>query len=171
MARKAQVEDPEMLALLEAGTRDVDWVVQEFSRIDLSDKRLNRRLVKTAQKLAKAPLSPINAACGDWAATQAAYRLFDNERMTPEAILAPHTEETVKRMVADGGPVLVLQDTVFFSYAKHPKTEGLGPIGSSNEDRDRGLVMHNALALTSTGVPLGILSQHTWARKEVAEEG
>lgn len=160
-----------MLALLEAGTREVDWVEQEFSSIDLSDTRLNRRLVKTAQKLAKAPLSPINAACGDWAATQAAYRLFDNARVTPEAILAPHTEETVKRMLADGGPVLVLQDTVFFSYAKHPKTEGLGPIGSSNEDHDRGLVMHNALALTTAGVPLGILSQHTWARKEVPEEG
>jgi hypothetical protein len=159
-----------MLALVEAGSREVEWVAQEFSSIDLSDKRLNRRLVKTAEKLAKAPLSPINAACGDWAATQAAYRLFNNENATPEAILAPHTGETVKRMVADGGPVLVLQDTVFFSFAKHPKTEGLGPIGSSNEDHDRGLVMHNALAFTTTGVPLGILSQHTWARKEVPEE-
>jgi hypothetical protein len=171
VAKRAQVEDPEMLALLEAGTSEVDWVAQEFSSIDLSDKRLNRRLVKTAQKLAKAPLSPINAACGDWAATQAAYRLFDNEKAAPEAILAAHTKETVKRMVADGGPVLVLQDTVFFSFAKHPKTEGLGPIGASNEDHDRGLVMHNALAFTTAGVPLGILSQHTWARKEVPEEG
>lgn len=171
MAKRGQVEDAEMLALIEAGTREVDWVAQEFSGVDLSDRRLNRRLVSTAQKLAKAPLSPINAACGDWAATQAAYRLFDNEKATPEAILAPHTEETVKRMVAEGGTVLVLQDTVFFSYAKHPKTQGLGPIGSSNEDHDRGLVMHNALALTTTGVPLGILSQRTWARKEVPEEG
>jgi hypothetical protein len=170
VAKKAQVEDAEMLALVEAGTREVEWVAQEFSSIDLSDKRLNRRLLKTAQKLAKAPLSPINAACGDWAATQAAYRLFNNKMVTPEAILAPHTEETVKRMVADGGPVLVLQDTVFFSYAKHPKTAGLGPIGTSNEDHDRGLVMHNALALTTTGVPLGILSQRIWARKDVPEE-
>ncbi len=160
-----------MLALIEAGTQEVDWVAQEFSGIDLSDRRLNRRLVKTAQKLAKAPLSPINAACGDWAATQAAHRLFGNEKATPEAILAPYTEETVKRMVADGGPVLVLQDTVFFSYAKHPKTQGLGPMGSSNEHHDRALVIHNALASATTGVPLGILSQHTWARKEVPEQG
>jgi hypothetical protein len=31
--------------------------------------------------------------------------------------------------------------------------------------------MHNALAFTATGVPLGILSQCIWARQEVPEEG
>ena len=170
VAKRAQVEDSEMRAIIEAGTREVDWVSEEFSSIDLSDKRLNRRLIKTAQKLAKAPLSPINAACGDWAGTQAAYRLFDNDKASPQAILAAHTDETVKRMAAYGGPVLVLQDTVFFSYGRHPNTQGLGPIGKSNHAHDRGLIMHNALAFTTTGVPLGILSQHTWARKEVPEE-
>ncbi|MGH7593989.1 MAG: IS4 family transposase [Gemmatimonadales bacterium] len=73
-------------------------------------------------------------------------------------------------MVTCGGPVLVAQDTVFFSYGEHPKTRGLGPIGKSNEAHDRGLIMHNALAFTTSGVPLGLLSQRIWAREEVPEE-
>jgi hypothetical protein len=163
--------DPEVRAIIEAGTESAQWVSQEFAGVDLRDKRLDRRLRKAATQLAKSPGSPINEACGDWASTQAAYRLFDNPKASPEAILAPHTEETAKRMTACGGPLLVMQDTVFFSYGQHPKTRGLGPIGHSNEAHERGLIMHNALAFTTSGVPLGLLSQRIWARQEVPEEG
>ena len=54
-------------------------------------------------------------------------------------------------------------------YGKHPNTRGLGPIGKSNKVHDQGLIMHNALAFTTTGVPLGILSQTVWARRAVPE--
>jgi hypothetical protein len=146
-------------------------VRQEFARADLCDKRLDRRLLKTAEQLAKSPASPINEACGNWASTQAAYRLFNNPKASPSGILQPHIEATVQRIAARGGPVLVMQDTVFFSYGKHPKTRGLGPIGNSNSAHERGLIMHNALAFTTAGVPLGILSQSIWARRDVPEEG
>jgi hypothetical protein len=155
---------------MEAGAGSVEWLREEFSGVDLGDKRLDRRLIKTAESLGKSPVSPINEACGDWASTQAAYRLFDNDKASPEAIREPHIAATVKRMVACSGPVLVAQDTVFFSYGEHPKTRGLGPIGKSNEAHDRGLIMHNALAFTASGVPLGLLSQRIWAREEVPEE-
>jgi hypothetical protein len=171
VAKTRQCEDAEVQAIIEAGTQSVEWVQQEFARADLRDKRLNRRLIKTAQQLATSPISPINEACGDWASTQAAYRLFDNPKASPQAILAPHIEETAKRMAAQSAPVLVMQDTVFFSYGQHPKTRGLGPIGKSNSVHERGLIMHNALAFTASGVPLGLLSQMIWARGEVPEEG
>ena len=160
-----------MQAIIEAGTASVEWVCEEFAGVDLSDKRLDRRLIKTAEQLASSPASPINEACGDWASTQAAYRLFDNGNASPEVILAPHIQATVKRMAAVGGAVLSIQDTVFFSYGQHPKTRGLGPIGSSNSEHERGLIMHNALAFTASGVPLGLLSQNIWARQAVPEEG
>jgi hypothetical protein len=170
MAKTARCDDPEVEAIMAAGTESLEWVHEEYSGVDLGDKRLDRRLIKTAELLGKSPLSPINEACGDWASTQAAYRLFDNGKASPEAIREPHVAATVKRMMACGGPVLVMQDTVFFSYGQHPKTRGLGPIGKSNEAHDRGLIMHDALAFTASGVPLGILSQIIWARQEVPEE-
>jgi hypothetical protein len=155
---------------MEAGTESVEWVRQEFARADLRDKRLDRRLLKTAEQLVKSPSSPINEACGTWASTQAAYRLFNNPRASPSRILKPHIDATVERMARHGGPVLVMQDTVFFSYAAHPKTRGLGSIGNSNNAAERGLIMHNALAFTTSGVPLGLLSQSIWARREIPAE-
>jgi hypothetical protein len=66
-------------------------------------------------------------------------------------------------------PLLVVQDTVFISYKNHKKVEGIGPIGTDNSDR--GLIMHNALVFTgSGGVPLGLLSQNIWARREIPGE-
>jgi Transposase DNA-binding/Transposase Tn5 dimerisation domain len=153
-----------------AGTESVEWVTQEFAHADLLDKRLDRRLVKIAEQLAKSPASPINEACGNWASTQAAYRLFNNPKASPAGILKPHWEATAGRMAGCGGPVLVMQDTVFFSYGSHLKTRGLGSIGKSNAAHDRGLIMHNALAFTTSGVPLGIVSQNIWARREIPEE-
>jgi hypothetical protein len=154
---------------VELGPDSMEWVREEFTGVDLRDRRLDRRVIKTAQLLASSPSSPINEACGNWANTQAAYRLFDNPKASPEAIRKPHIESTVKRMAAVDGPVLVMQDTVFFSYGQHPKTRGIGPIG--NSDDERGLIMHNALAFTRSGVPLGLLSQRIWARQELPEEG
>ena len=171
MSRRSRLEYEDVQAVIVAGTQDADWVSAEFGGADLSDKRLDRRLIKTAQPLARSPTAPINEACGDWASTQAAYRLFDNPKASVQAILRPPTEATVARMAAHGGPVLAIQDTVFFSYGQPPKTRGLGPIGKSNSAGERGLIMHNALALTTSGVPLGVLSQQIWARKAVPEEG
>ena len=170
MRKTARYEDSEVQAIIEAGTESVEWVAREFVGADLSDKRLDRRLLKTAEQLAKSPASPINEACGDWASTQAAYRLFDNPKASPAAILEPHIQATIKRMAAHCGPVLVMQDTVFFSYGQHPQTRGLGPVGKCSGAGEHGLIMHNALAFTSSGVPLGILSQSIWARREIPQE-
>jgi hypothetical protein len=88
--------DPEVQAILEAGSESLEWVAQEFAGTNLGDKRLNRRLVKTAEHLVKSPSSPINEACGSWTSTQAAYRLFDNAKASPAAILKPHIAESAK---------------------------------------------------------------------------
>jgi Transposase DNA-binding/Transposase Tn5 dimerisation domain len=170
VGKSKRCEDPDVQAIMDAGTESVEWVTQEFARADLRDKRLDRRLAKTAEQLAKSPASPINEACGTWASTQAAYRLFNNPKASPPRILKPHWEATAQRMAGCGGPVLAMQDTVFFSYGTHVKTRGLGPIGKSNAAHDRGLVMHNALVFTTSGVPLGIVSQNIWARGEIPEE-
>jgi Transposase DNA-binding len=171
LPKTARCKDPEVQSIIEGGTQSVEWVGEEFSGVNLGDKRLDRRLIKTAALLAQSPTAPINEACGDWASTQAAYRLFDNSKASPRAILEPHIIETRKRMVACGGPVLSIQDTAFISYNQHSKTRGLGPVGKSNSADERGLIMHNALAFTTTGVPLGVLSQSIWARAPVPQEG
>ncbi len=148
---------------------DPTWIRSEFSQVNFGDKRLKKRFFKVAEDLFAAPLSPINQASENWADTKAAYRFFDNEKIDCNAMLLPHRLATVRR-AGDSSVILAVQDTVFVSYGTHPKTEGLGPIGKSNAATDQGVIMHNSLAFTTTGVPLGILSQNIWARAEVPDE-
>lgn len=138
----------------------MNWVVQELLRADFGDIRLTDRLMRVVEQLAEHPEASIPEACGNAAATKAAYRLFDNQAVTPEAILRPHVEQTVRR-AAEHPVVLVAQDTTEINLTGHRKTTGVGYLGSTE---CRGLMMHNLLAIGPDGVPLGILGEHVWIR-------
>lgn len=138
------------------------WCSEELETVDLGDQRLNRRIVVTATHLAAQPTAPINQACEDFAATKASYRLFDNDKVTPEKILRPHQKRTQERM-QDHALVLLLQDSSYQDFTAHPKTKGLGPIGTPSQDL-WGMVQHTTLAVTPTGLPLGVLAQDIWVR-------
>jgi hypothetical protein len=133
------------------------WTIEEFASIDMNDKRLDRRCRKLAEDLGQQPSASINQACEDWADSKAAYRFFDNEQVTPEGILSPHTQRTLVRMQGHA-VVLAIQDTTFFNYTHHPETEGLGEIGTKTQHQ-RGFGLHSTLAVTPQGQPLGLLTQ------------
>ena len=147
---------------------DSSWVADELGKIALGDKRLDWRLLDSGAKLAARPSASINEACAEWADTKATYNLFSNQKTTPEQILKPHQQRTRERM-AGHERCLVVQDTSFLDYSHHPETEGLGPIGTS-EQPGLGLVMHSSQAVTLEGLPLGVLSQQLWARDERARQ-
>jgi hypothetical protein len=145
-------------------TSDNQWAAEEFAHVELNDGRLNWRCQELASVLAQQPDVPINQACEDWADTKAAYRFFDNNKVTPERILAPHQQRTVAR-ISQHPLVLAVQDTTFFNYTHHPHSEGLGEIGNKKQ-KQRGFGMHSTLALTPTGLPLGLLTQAFFTRPE-----
>ena len=138
------------------------WATEEFSKVRLKDKRLNQRCQKVAEALEQQSTEPINQACEDWADTKAAYRFFDNPKVTPDQILAPHYQRTVKRMKSHP-LVLAVQDTSFLNYTHHPQTEGLGEIGTKAQNQ-RGFGMHTTLAVTPEGLPIGLLTQQFFER-------
>ncbi|HBL30515.1 MAG TPA: hypothetical protein DD490_27080 [Acidobacteria bacterium] len=76
----------------------------------MGDERLNRRLVLVLRRLADQPERSIPAAFRGWGETQAAYRFFDNEKVTAEGVLAPHREATLER-VRQHPVVLCVEDT------------------------------------------------------------
>jgi len=87
------------------------WLDDEVVSEGLPDKRLARRLRRLLDQMSAAPGQPVPAACGDWAATKAAYRFFDNPRVTEHGVLAGHFAATAVRCAASEGPILILQDT------------------------------------------------------------
>jgi hypothetical protein len=141
-----------------------EWPAAEFEGIQLGDERLQARAVKLLGQLSAQPQAFINQACEDWAGSKAAYRFFDNEQVKPEAILSPHYERVRARM-REQRLVLAIQDTTELDYSTHPQTLGLGPIGN-HRGQAQGLLLHATLAVSASGLPLGLLTQQIWARDE-----
>ena len=94
------------------------WLDDELAAQGLRDKRLVSRLRRLLDRFSSAPGQPVPAACGDWAATKAAYRFFDNPRVTEHGVLAGHFAATQARACDAKGPILVLQDTTEFHYKR-----------------------------------------------------
>jgi hypothetical protein len=138
------------------------WSALELRHVDLGDRRLDRRLVKLVDDLLRTPEASVPQAAGDWAATKAAYRFWDNPRVQPGDIRAAHRDSTLERLTGqEDGPILALQDTTSFDFTDHPVTTGLGYLAHRQRS---GIWLHSVLAVSDAGVPLGLIDQHTWTR-------
>jgi hypothetical protein len=134
-------------------------IVDELDGIELGDERLNKRSKKVVEALAANPEASINAACQGWSETLAAYRFFDNASVSPERLLAPHREATVRRMQEQ--PVaLILQDTTELDYTAHPPQDAR----CLNSETRFGLYHHAHLAVTPDKLPLGVLATENFDR-------
>lgn len=137
---------------------DCLWAAKEFATIDTGDKRLNERAGHLASRLLEHPASSLPEACRGWAETKGAYRLFDNERFEPDAILRAHHDASLKRIAAlgDEGRFLIAHDTTTLNYTTHHAAKGMGAIGAPGLS---GFFVHSAEAISLSGVPLGLLAQ------------
>ncbi len=142
-----------------------DWIEAELGGADMGDARLTARLLQMTGTFYDKPTANIPQASGSAMAAKAAYRFLDNEKVQWQAILAPHYAATEAR-VCEHSRVLVAQDTTTLNYSSHPHTEGLGPIGTDSE-QVCGLMVHDTLAFTPEGTPLGLLDLQCWAREGI----
>jgi IS4 transposase len=131
---------------------------EELSEADLGDTRLDRRLALLGERLADHPGESFPKALDD-AELEAAYRFFGNNRVTPEAILAPHFRQSARRAAALPH-VLVVHDTTDFEFGGQTKREGLGHL---IRPAAQGFFGHFSLAFTADGsrTPLGLLALET----------
>lgn len=136
------------------------WAASELHTVAFKDVRLRKRLFRLVDDLAAHPTASIPEACGSWTATKGAYRFLDSKRVTPTAIRTAHQACTLTR-VGLQTTVLVIQDTTELDFTAHPATTDLGYL---DHPKHRGLKVHSALAVTTAGVPLGLVDQAVWIR-------
>jgi len=138
---------------------------EELGGVELGDERLNRRLGILADLVAQRPDAGFPKALDD-AELEAAYRFFGNDRVTPEAILAPHFRQSARR-ARENERVLVVHDTTQFEFSGQKKREGLGRLIRPGQ----GFFGHFSLAVTADGArkPLGLLSVETIFRLDKAK--
>jgi hypothetical protein len=139
------------------------WVMEEMRTADLQDKRLNKRLTEVLADLAERPNASIPAACGGHAETVAAYRFFDNAKVTYQGVLQPHIEATRQRLASEG-VVLLVQDTTEMDVSRpEQQVVGAGPMDSGAR---RGAYMHLMEVFTPDGTPLGAVWAQVWTRND-----
>ena len=64
-----------------------EWIDKEFEYLNLGDRRLDKRLKKVALGLAKNSEKNISSSLGPWGEVKAAYRFFDDSKVTSKKIL------------------------------------------------------------------------------------
>ena len=139
-----------------------NWLEEEFKDAELGDRRLVNRLIQIGDAFFSNPTANVPQTCTGWPATKAAYRFFDHNEVSMEKIFAPHYKATEQRL-RNHSLVLVAQDTSTLNYSHHPEKSGLGPI-NTQKDKSIGLLLHDTMAFTPDGLPLGLLDVQVWAR-------
>jgi hypothetical protein len=137
------------------------WAACELAQIDLGDGRRNKRLIRIVEDLSAQPDSSVAQASGSVAATKAAYNLWKSPYIQADDIRASHRASTIER-IKKNEIVLAIQDTTNIDLTSHPATTGVGYL---DHRKSSGLKVHSTLAVSSNGVPLGIIEQQVWARE------
>lgn len=135
------------------------WAEQQFGNCELGDRRRTKRLVKLATQAAQMPDASTPKQTESWADCKAAYRLFSEEDVTFDALIAPHCAMT--RAVAPG-TWLVINDTTEINFGYDRVLEGVGRVGSL---QSRGFYLHTALMVGAESEEIvGLAGQELYAR-------
>lgn len=137
------------------------WAAHDYSTADFNDARLTQRFISLISNLADQPGKSLPEALGSWSESKAAYRFFDNDKVTPDAIYDADRKVTLDK-IQHHPVILAVQDTTSFNFTSHPETKGLGPIGST--PGLSGFYLHSCLCVSTDGIPLGTLGRRLWVR-------
>lgn len=94
---------------------------------------------------------------------QANYEFWANRRIKANQIISAHTSATIER-IKEHQTVIAIQDKTEIDLGKRQRTRGIGAIGNQAA---KGLHLHTVLAVSESGVPLGLLEAKMWAREKV----
>jgi hypothetical protein len=135
------------------------WLTEELQGVSLPDKRFKANVISIAEHLNEHTGVSFSAACGE-RLRKSAWRLFSVEELD---LLQVHQQNTFARCTNEE-TILIAEDTTDICY-RQPHKQGMGELGGSNFRSVKGLNMHTALAMNTSGQPLGIVHQKIWAPK------
>lgn len=140
-----------------------------FGGADFGDRRLRRRLVRTADRILQHPGGSLPDKLQSPAALKGLYRLVAQQRVTHAAVLGPHQERVQQRIAAADGDVLIVHDSTELDYTGLASLSAeLGLLGGKG--RHRGYLCHQSLAVAvRSREVLGLTSQILYSRRNVPQ--
>jgi hypothetical protein len=145
---------------MEDATERAQSVVDDLSGVELGDSRLDFRARQIARRLATKPAIGFPDALVTTAELEGLYRFLGNKKVSAAALLKPHSEATMGRVI-EHGTALAIHDTTVFRFGGNGR-EGLGELTRAGDT----FLAHFCLAVSGDGNrdPLGVLGTKTWAR-------
>ena len=141
------------------------WAEEQFGDCQLGDKRRTNRLIQVAAKVAANPSASFPEQAESWGDLKAAYRLFDQEDVTFDAIAEPHWRRTRARTP---GRYLVLGDTTELDFGIARQIPQLGPTGNGT---GYGFLLHSGLLVGAESEEIfGLTAQVIHYRKPAAKD-
>jgi len=148
------------------------WIKEVVGHLWVTDRRLVKRFEKILEAFYYHCGSSIPEACmGEWKDVKATYEFLRNEEVTMERVLRAGAGAMMKEW-EKAGVVLVIQDQTSMNYGTSESIrEVCGPVGAKWASSN-GLRVHDCLAVTEEGVPLGVVGAWAWKRDrdETGEE-
>jgi len=131
------------------------------NNLELPDARLNNRCIKILEVLKENPNLSFPQAFTDKHQLKLLYRFLSNPKVSSQDILsATYADTLLKLDVLDDELVLVAQDTSEFDFTTKPETK----LGYLHKLHHNGFLCHSGLAISPTGLPVGLLFQKNWTR-------
>jgi hypothetical protein len=138
------------------------WVERQFSSCQLGNSLRTKRLQKVATQMLSRPEQSLPKQNLLWADLKGAYRLFDNPKVTFDAVAEQHWRQTRQ---TKPGRYLLISDTTDIDHFSHRATTGLGQLGKGN---GRGMQLHNCLVYSCDDKQIeGVAGALIHYRKEV----
>jgi hypothetical protein len=136
------------------------WAEQQFGSCELGDRRRTKRMVKLAAQAATKPDASTPKQTERWADCKAAYRLFSQDDVTFDAVIAPHCALT---RAVEPGTWLVINDTTEINFGYDRDLPGAGRLGGTGEGR--GFYLHTAMIVGAENNELiGLAAQDLYTR-------
>lgn len=147
----------------------MDGIAREYfggERI-FPDLRLDARLLDMFNRMGQCPEGTLPKKLARRSELVGGYRLFNNPRVRPQAMLEAHRRRCLDRLAGYEGRVLLLHDTTVLDYSGLD-VEGLGQVGDGH---GKGLYAHNSLAvLPQTREVIGLMGQILHRRERVPKK-
>ena len=151
--------------------RNTSFGELHFGKVELGDARRTKRLIKSANIIARHPGGSLPEKFKSPKDLKGFYRLCNCPDVTHEALIAAHREMTLERLSKHQGPVIIIHDATELDYSTHKSVDGFGQIGNGNK---RGYIAHNSLAIDANskeaiGLSNQILHRRANVRKNETE--
>ena len=138
------------------------WAREELEALDLGHTARDKCAVDVLANMARAEGTRVTDFAESSADREQAYGFVENGKVLPLELTAAAAQAALHRLPDDDEYCIVPTDGSSLKLTDEHGAKGFGRVGG--HDSTRGLLVQTAIALSSTGVPLGILAQTFWAR-------